>query len=354
MPYGSGLSAQLGIATETTVGTEVTVTRFYEFLSEGLEFDPTWLDGAGLRSNQVFKRASRTVQSRFSAAGEISMEHTDGSVASAGSSMGLWWKHALGSTVTTPTQIGASTAYKQIHTPGNRTGMAFSAQVGRPQTDATVRAFTYRGCKCGQWEFSCNDGQIAQLKLTLDSWNEATATSLAVASYPSPNGLFSFADATNFKLGGTVSTTAGETSIAGGVGVTTVVRGITMTGTTPMATERFGLGNAGVKREQIENGIPMIVGTLDGEFTQRTEFYDLLKNNTTTALQLDFSHGDAGSSNPYLLSFILPAVKIKSGAMNVDGPDIVPMKIGFEAYDDGSGSNPVIQVKLVSKESTAL
>lgn len=354
MPYGSGLSAQYGMLTETTVGTEVTVTRFYEFLNESLQFVPTWLDSAGLKAGQAFKRVARTAQSRFDVNGDITLEHTDGAVASAGASMGLWWRHALGSSVTTATQIAATTAYKQIHTPGNRTGLSFTAQVGRPQTDGTVRAFSYRGCKIRSWEFSCSDGQLAQLKLTLDAWNEATATALAAASYPSPNSIFSFADATNFKIGGTASTAAGETTVSGGVAMTTVCKGITLTGDVPLATDRYGLGNAGVKREQIENGIPTITGELDAEFTSRTEIYDLLKANTTTTLQLDFSHGDAGSGNPFLLSFIMPAVKIKTGAMNADGPDILQQKIGFEAFDDGSGTNPVIQVKLVSKEQGPL
>jgi hypothetical protein len=253
------------------------------------------------------------------------LEHTDQG------HMGLLWKHALGSQTTTATNI-TGTAYKQIHTPGTKAGLGLTFQVGRPQPDTTVRAFTYSGVKITDWEFSCNDGQVAQLKLTQDAFNEATATALAVASYTAAAGLFTFADASLFKLGGTASTTAGETSISSGVAITTLVKGVTITGSTPLATDRYGLGNSGVKKEQIENDIPTITGSLDAEFTSRTEIYDLFKANTTTALQLDFSHGDAGGgTNPYLLSFIFPAVKFKTGAVNVGGPDIVPQKIDFEA-----------------------
>ena len=31
-------------------------------------------------------------------------------------------------------------------------------------------------------------------------------------------------------------------------------------------------------------------------------------------------------------------------------PEVIPLSMGFQAYDDGSGTNPVMQVKLVSKE----
>ncbi|WP_255725412.1 phage tail tube protein [Frankia sp. Cj3] len=342
--YGSGLSAQIGFAAETTVGTAVTVTTFFELLDESIKWEPTWLESAGLKAGQGYKRVSRISQSRFSVSGDWTLEHADRG------HMGLLWRHALGSAITTPTQIASTTAYKQIHTPGSKTGLSLTGQVGRPQPNATVRPFTYRGLKTKSWEFSVSDGEIAKLKLSLDGWQMATGTALATASYSAAAGVFNFANATNFKIGGTVATASGETTISGGTAVTTLAKGVTIKGETPMAAERFGLGNAGVKGEQIENGIPMISGDLDAEFTDRTEFYDLFVSNTTTALQLDFSQGDAGGSNPFLLSFIFPAIKIKGGDVNVGGPDIVGQKISFEAYDNGT--DPVMQVKIVSTDTT--
>src|SRR5215469_10477017 len=132
--YASGLSGQVGTVAESTYGTPVTVTHFYEFLSESLVFTPTWLDGLGLKSGQAFKRASRTVQSEFTVAGDIVMEHTIGSAANAvADSMGHWWKYALGSTLTTPTLV-LGTAYKQVHTNGSKAGQFLTIQVGRPRS----------------------------------------------------------------------------------------------------------------------------------------------------------------------------------------------------------------------------
>src|SRR5712691_12783109 len=362
--YASGLSAQVGTVAETTYGTAVTVTRFWEFLSENFQFAPTWLDGMGLKAGQAFNRSSRTVQSQFDVNGDITMEHTDGSVASvAADSMGWWWKQALGSTITTPTLV-LGTAFKQIHTPGSKAGFSSTIQVGRPQiSGVTVQPFTYTGCKVTDWEFSCNDNQIAQLKATVDGRNESTAVALAAASYPAPNGLFSFAHATNFKIGGTATTASGETTVASGVAVGSVVTGVVITGSTPMKVDRFGLGNAGLKNEPIENAIPTITGTLTTEFFSRTEFYDVFKTSGTTVLQVDFTKFDAAGNdangvaagpNPYRLSFILPAVKFKTADVTIGGPDVIPQQVAFQAYDDGGGSNPVIQCKLVSKESSAI
>jgi len=362
--YASGLSGQVGTAAESTYGTSVTTTHFYEFLSENFQFVPAWLDGMGLKAGQAYNRASRTVVSQFDVNGDLTMEHTSGEAANAvADSMGFWWKYALGSTVTTPTLV-LGTAYKQVHTNGSKAGQFMTVQVGRPQiSGVTVQPFTYTGVKVTDWEFSCNDNQIAQLKVTCDGRNESTAVGLAAASYPTPNGLFSFANASIMTIGGTASTSAGETTIAGGSTLGSLVNGVDIISSTPMKVDRYGLGNAGLKGEPIENAIPTITGTLTTEFYSRTELYDVFKGFGTTPMQIDFTkfdpagndaNGVASGPNPYRLSFILPAVRFKTGAVNINSPDVIPQSIGFQAYDDGSGTNPVIQVKLVSKESSAI
>jgi len=277
--------------------------------------------------------------------------------------MGFWWKYALGSTLTTPTVV-LGTAYKQVHTPGTKAGQFLTCQFGRPQIlSTTVQPFTETGVKVTGWEFSCNDNQIAQLKISGNAQTELTSVALAGASYPTPNGLFSFANASVFTLGGTASTSAGETTVAGGSTVGSLVTGITLTGATPMKTDRFGLGNLGLKGEPIENATPTITGTLNTEFYSRAELYDVFRAGTGIPLQLDFTkfdsagndaNGVAAGPNPYRLSFIIPQIKLKTAAINVSGPDVLPQTIGFEAFDDGSGTNPVFQVKLVSKESSAI
>src|SRR5258708_17598204 len=119
MPYASALSGQVGAVAEVPYRTPVTTTHFYEFLSESFTFNPNWLDGQGLKSGQAYKRGSRTVQSRFDVAGDLTMEFTSGEAANAvADSMGFWIKYALGSTLVTPTVV-PGTANQPPHT--NRT-----------------------------------------------------------------------------------------------------------------------------------------------------------------------------------------------------------------------------------------
>jgi len=343
MTTGTGLDAQLGYKLETTVGTEVTVDKFLEFDSEGLTFDPGFIEPSGLRVGTKHKRGSRLVQSRTSVSGDVSLQH-------ATRVMGALWKAALGSSVTTPTLVLGS-AYKQVHQTGDLLGKSLTLQVGRPQaSDGVVKPHTFRGCKVTGWEFTCSDNDAARLKLSVDGWNEATATALASASYVAGAEVFNFSQATSFTLGGTVSGTT-ELSIAGGTAVTAIVRGITLTGTNPLATERYGLGNAGIKKEQLENDIPTITGTLDIEYLQ-SEWYTPFKAGTKNPLYLKFEGSVISGTDKNTLEFVIPQIVIKKVSPVVAGPDIVQASVEFEVYNDETHNT--FQVKLISADSTAI
>lgn len=343
MPTGSGLDAQLMLKAETTWGTAVTPDKAVEFNSESLKSEPTWLEPTGLRAGAKYKRAARVRQSRKTVSGDLALEW-------ATKGMGTLVKHMLGAAITTPAQIAATTAYKQIHTPGDFRGLGLTVQVGRPEpSSGTVRPFTFAGCKIGKWSLSVKDNEIPTLSLTVDGKSESTATALAVASFVPGAAVFDFSQAT-LKLGGTATTASGETTISGGTAVAAVVKEVSLSGEAPMAAERFGIGNAGLKSEPLENDYPTITGSLAAEFN-KTELYDVFQANTTTALELTFTGaaitGGAGSN--FLLSFIIPTLKLKAAAPAVGGPDIVEMSTDFEVYSDET--NPVCQVKIVSDET---
>lgn len=345
MATGTGLDAQLAFGPESSWGTAVTPAHAVEFDSESVAFDPTFLEPTGLRAGKKFKRVGRVLVSRRSVSGDITMEH-------ATKGMGLLWKHALGSALTAPVAVPSKTgAFSQIHTPGGLFGLGMTFQVGRPQpSDGVVKPFTYAGCKVTGWEFDVKDNATPTLKLTLDGKAESTVTALVTPSYLSGASVFAFSQVSAFTLGGTPSTTSGVTTISTGVPVSTTVTEFTLTGSTPVSTDRYGLGNAGLKSQQLENDTPTLTGKLTAEFN-KAELYDLLTNNTTTALQLTFTGGPIASSGAnYALDFTLPAIKLKTAPPNVSGPDIVSMSTTFEVYDNEA--DPVVQVTITSDEST--
>lgn len=346
MTTGTGLDAQFGIALETTVGTAATPDTFLEFNSEGIAYDPGFVEPTGLRVGQKFKRGARLVKSRDMVTGPVNLNH-------ATNGFGILWKLCLGSSVTTPTQITGA-AYTQHHTTGDLQGKSATVQVGRPEPYAsfTVKPHTYSGCKVTSWEFSVADNDVAKLNVEFDGWAETTATTLGTASFVTGAEEFSFADVSDFELGGTVTESNGVLSWTSGTDVTSIVKSFTLRGDNALATERFGLGNGGTKAEQLENGVPTITGTLEAEYKQ-DEFYAYFKANTAKSLRLKLTGsaiGTSGSSNS--LEFIIPEVRFKSVTPQVGGPDIVMASAEFEVYADES-NNP-LQVTIVSSDSSAL
>ena len=175
-----------------------------------------------------------------------------------------------------------------------------TCQVGRPEPTSpfTVRPFTYEGVKITKWEISLKDGGLAQLKLTVDGQQELTATALATASFLASSATFPFTQGT-IKLGGTPTTASGETTIASGVPLATVAKSITITGDNSLATDRYGIGNAGQKKEQLQNGLQTLMVKLDSEFS-KAELYDLYVAGTPTPIQFDLTGAVIGGGNNFL------------------------------------------------------
>ena len=344
MPTGSGLDGQVGYKLETAVGTPVTVDKFLEFNSEGFTFDPGFIEPEGLRVGVKYKRGSRLVQSRKMVSGSLEVNY-------ATRLMGGLWKAALGSSVTTPSVVTAGQSFSQVHQTGDLLGKSMTIQVGRPEPSTqTVRAHTYQGCKVTGWEWSVADNEVAKFSLTFDGWDEATATALATASFVNASE-FNFSQATAFSIGGTIGG-ANPLTYTGGTPVASIVKSLSFKGDNALATERFGLGNLGVKKEQLENGIPTITGTLEAEYLQ-SEWYTPFKANTSTSLNVKFEGAVVGTSTDKdTAEFIVPQIRIKNVTPQVTGPDLVTATVEFEVYSDGT-NNP-FQLKIISGDSVAI
>lgn len=344
MVTGTGLDAQLGYKLETTVGTAVTVNRFLEFNEESLAFDPSYLEPNGLRVGQKFKRGERVARSRKMVTGGFGLDY-------AARNMGALWKAAIGSSVTSPTVAGAG--FKQVHQTGDLFGKSLTVQVGRPEPSTTVRAHTYRGCKVAGWEFSCSDNDVAKMSFDLDGWDESTATALASAVYPTTaQEVFNFSHCSVLTLGATIAGTT-ELTASGGSAVTSVIKSLSLKGDNALDTERYGLGSAGLKKEQLEAGTPTITGSFDAEYS-KTEFYDLFTAGTSTSLLVKFEAAVLGAGpEKNTTEFIVPQIYIKKVTPQVSGPEVVKASVEFEAYQNTAGQNP-FQVLLISADSAAL
>jgi hypothetical protein len=297
MAIGSGIGSQLGIATETTFNTPVAVSTFYEFTNENINYHKNISVGLGLRAGGQVARSGRRVVTTSDATGDINLDlPTKG--------LGLLLSYAMGGTVQT----------SGTYTLGDVYGKSFTAQVGVPQYGGTVTPKTIAGCKISSFEISAAQSAIATGRFTIDGASFTTATSLATASFPSNNSVFHFAQG---------AITVDGSSVAN-------IKDFTLSVDNVLKTDRFNLGSAGIKAEQIINGFRAITGSLTAEFTDTTLLAKFLAD-TSAALVLTFS-GPSSS----VLSITLPAVKFDGEAPQVGGPEVIDINFTFQAYDNGT------------------
>ena len=312
MAIGSGIGSQLGIVAETTFNTPVTVTRFYEFTSENLQYNKKTAVGMGLRAGGLLPRSQRRVVTTTDASGEITLD-----LPSRG--LGLLLAQAMGSSPS-PTTVTTG-VYSYAFTLGDVYGRSFTAQVGVPQYGGTVTPKTLGGCKISSFELGVSNAAIATGKFSLDAASLTTGISLATASFSNyaTTNLFNFAQG---------AITVDGSSVAN-------VKDFSITVENTLKTDRFNLGSAGVKAEQTISGFRKISGKLTAEFTDTTLLAKYL-SDATTALVLTFTGGTIALGQPEKLIINVSAVKFNADTPNVASPGVIDLAMTFEAYDDGS------------------
>ena len=310
MAIGSGIGSQLGIAAETTFNTPVTVSRFYEFTSENLNYNKKVAVGMGLRAGGQLPRSQRRVVTTTDATGDIVLDlPTRG--------LGLLLAQAMG---TSPSAVTTTTGvYSYTFTLGDVYGRSFTAQVGVPQYGGTVTPKTIAGAKIQAFELAVAVGGIATGKFTVDAASLTTGVSLATASYSTISNLFHFAQG---------SITVAGSSVAN-------IKDFTVTVANTLKGDRFNLGAAGLKAEQVINGFRKISGKLTAEFSDTTLLNAFLAD-TTTALVLTFTGATIANGAKETLSITIPAAKFNADTPNVQGPGVIDLAMTFDAYDDGT------------------
>lgn len=256
----SGLSGQLMIVDEITYGTYEAPTRGFEFTGEGpVAYEREVIESMGIR-------AGRRLQSRFAQgvqriAGDLTMEL-------APQGFGLWLKHIFGGVVTS-----GSGPYVHTFTPGTLTGKSLTVQLGRPDVGATVRPFSYLGCKVTEAELSAQVNEYAMLDVSLYGAHEDTGQSLAVASYPATLTPFVF--------------TQGVLSVAGS---NVDVRNFTLHFDNALLIDRHFIRSTTPERpkEPLEGGFRQVTGSFEADFESLTA-YNRYINATQAALVLTFT-----------------------------------------------------------------
>lgn len=229
MGIGSGLASTFGIATETTVGTPVAVTRFVGHNSETMSMKKHTVQGAGLRGGLLYKLGSLRGLTAREVAGGVNFD-----LPAAG--MGVFFQHMFGSFSTTPTSLGGG-LFQQIHNTGSLQGKAFTTQIVKPDYTGVLaqNAYTYSGCKVTGWKISGQTQAQLKVDLTIDAIDGLTPSSAFAGTTLSASVS---AAATSIS---TVATIAAGSYVLIGTGLTAeVVLTGTPTGSGPFAIPIVG------------------------------------------------------------------------------------------------------------------
>ena len=317
--------ASIGVAVESTYGTSVTPTRWFEYLTESLDFKKSVKQGQGLRPGGRVARSTKRVVPTADGGGDFSME-------ACSKGMGLLWQACLGAGSST---LVSGTTYQQVFTLGDAPA-SLTVQKGLPQVSGTVDPYTFTGCSVSSWEFDFTNGDIASLKMTLDAKDVATATAYAAPTYPAtPNNLFHFA---NGSISTGTLTAPTTTTIATGLTPVADVRGGNIVVSNNQKEDRFNFGAAGRKAKPTI-GLRGITGKLDIEYDSTT-FRDAMMADTPMSLILTYTAGSL-STGLETLQIVLPEIKFDSQLPMTNGVDLIVQSMAFTGLDNLVAASPI-------------
>ncbi|MFD7791030.1 phage tail tube protein [Streptomyces sp. NPDC059759] len=314
MAIGSGLGAQLGISAESSYGTFVAPTKFVEFTKESLVLKKTTAQSAGIAAGRLLALDKRRVLTRREGSGSIDFEVTN-------KQMGLLLQSLMGTSVT-PVQQVATAAYLQTHTLASSAGKSLTIQKGVPLTSGTVTDKTFLGCKVTSGEFSCDAGGMLMGTFEVDAKDCDEGQTLAAASYPSMSP-FHFA-----QMGVKTGTYGAETALDG-------IRKMSCKIERPMDVERYYAGQAGLKKEPVENDQVKITGSIESDYVATT-LDDLHTSDGSTSLVWEFIGPLIASTYYETFRITLPAIRLDEGPPTVDGFGVVKPTFNYTGLYDGT------------------
>lgn len=332
-PTGSGISAQVGVKKETTYGTRVVPTQFWEFRTEAGQRQQKYLESKQLRAGRSFQSSTRRALTTRDATLPL-----NGEFPNKGGGFLLDLLH--GNTVT-PVQQGATTAYLQTHNLNGDPTKSATIQVGKPDSGGTVRPFDYTGCMVNQASFACSVDEFLTFAFTFDSQDEDTAQTLATASYPTALEGFHFQQATVTVNSVVQNLTTGS-----------LVNSMSLDLSLPRKTDRYGLRSTALKAKPILNDYTPGSGSLGFEYSDNVQ-YGLFQAGTIVPVVIDFTATSlAGTAFPFRLTFTIAAAQFTGTTPAVGGPDVLGFEAPFVILDNGT--NPPVVVTYYSTDTAAL
>mgnify|MGYP003441199056 CR=1 FL=1 len=316
-----------GLLKETTYGTPVTVSRWFEHTGETFDYNKNIVEPKALRVGSRMGMTTRRVITTSDAGGDVTIPCLS-------KGMGTMWEQCMGSG--TSTLVSGST-YQQLFTFADVMPSA-TYQIGIPRYDGTTTPFTYSGGMVDSFELEFANGEVAMLKVTVDARDVTTATALASPTMPAASAnLFHFANGSLSTGTVTAPTTWSveepvTTALASSVTPLTNVRSGNIKVSHNLNTGGYNFGASGKKRKP-STGLREVTGSLTVEFDSAT-FTDAVLSETPMTLVLTFT-GGALSEGTETLQVVLSEIKLDGKMPTSNGGDEITVDMSFTAGENG-------------------
>lgn len=213
-------------------------------------------------------------------------------------------------------------------TPGDLSGLSFTAQVPRPDVTGTKRIFSYLGCKVDKWALSAKVNEYAMFKLSIYGINEDLTQSISAPSYSATYSPYVY--------------TSGQL-IVGGAAVD--VMEFTLQGDNTVAKGRHFLRatTPHLPKEALENGIRPISGNIKVDFTDLT-LYNNYVNGVESSLVLVFQAAPSLQSGATNTLAITCNVEWDGDTPNVAGEGLLNLQQPFTVVSATSDAAAITAV----------
>lgn len=319
-------------ATATAYGVAGTVSRFWEFVSEGVELLAPPIMSEAVRNQNRVLRSDRFVPDRQGARGPVRLEvKTKG--------FGYLLSELMGSVATTGPTDSTYTHTGTIPSGAGMQGKSTTWQFGRPLVGSTyVAPYTYPGCKVIDWEFSAAIGGKLMLNMTLDALDEIVSPALAVPSYPSGDELITFAGGL-VTIGGTAYD-VGDVTIGCTMGYNTERR----------AQRQNTLGKEPLEAEMRKYSISFGAEFLDQTIANR--FAAATAAGRTAAVVCTWRGPTLLGTTTYpSITFTMPAVRFDGANPKVEGAGLINLSVTGEPMNTTAG-NDAMTIAYATADST--
>lgn len=339
------LDGSIGFGLETTYGTKVVPTRWFEYTDAPFDWQPTFVQGQGQRVGTFVDRAQRRVLGKSMAGGDLGLE-----VVSKG--IGFLFQAIMGASVST--QRATTGVFQHNMTPAATDVLnSYTMQAGVPLVGGgAAQALTFPGMVGSQFQLTAANNDILKMKT---SWigrdKPDTATAYTPPSYPAnPMEAFSFAEGA-ITIGGTVTAPTTTALATGGTAVATI-RDFNMTYDNGLDDAGYNLGSAGLRARKPMLGKRAITGSMSAEYSDNT-LRDAYLAQADLALVLTFTGlGTIGTgSDKPGLSIYVPNIRLeKEVPHNNAGDPITVQSIDWTGLDNLTATSPIF-VSYVSLDT---